>query len=95
MSLTDEQKSQLEKESWNGDRHKAAWDSLVEPFFSLKEQQLFESFKDCGSTQMDGLSLIHMQFNVLKSMREHFEHYINTGNMAKMTLNQDKEKELH
>ena len=76
----------LEVEVAKGQAHKSAWDQLVEPFFEAKKAELYEAFIKLPTSNGEELLNIKMQVNVLDSMKDHFQHYINTGKMAQTTL---------
>ena len=76
----------MELEIAKGQAHKSAWDQLVQPFFEAKKAELYEAFINLPTSNQEELINIKMQVNVLDSMKDHFQHYINTGNLAQTTL---------
>ena len=80
----------LEIESSVGDQYKNTWDGFVEPYFIEKSKQLFEAFKSCSSSNVDALVAIRMQMNALDGLKEHFISYVNSGELAKIQLEERK-----
>jgi len=76
----------LEVEVQKGRAYQGAWDQLVEPFFEAKKAELYEAFIKLPTSNGEELLNIKMQVNVLDSMKDHFQHYINTGKMPQTTL---------
>ena len=80
--------SKLEIEAARGDRYKSVYEQYVEPFFELKQKELFDHFCDCLVEDKDrAANILHMS-KALESLKNHFIHYIETGEMAKQTLNE-------
>lgn len=87
-------KTKLEVEVAIGGQHQAVWDSLLQPFFDAKEEELYEVFKRCPVRDKEGLVEIHAQTLVLESMKNHFINFINTGKLAQKSLSdEDNDKE--
>ena len=82
----------LEAEVFNGIRHQEIWDEFIAPFFTNKEQELYQLFKQAPSDDVKTLTRIKQQLNVLSGMEAHFMHYIDTGKMAKQQLNGDNDE---
>ena len=81
----------LEAEAAQCEAAGRAWHQYVEPFFLEKELELFEAFKEISLTKEKDILTIKMQANVLAMLKDHFESKINTGNMARKQLNEDKD----
>jgi hypothetical protein len=80
--------SDLYKESDLGRRYQEAWDNYVAPFFTAKSEELFEAFKQCPTTNEKGLITIKLQLNCLDMLRDNFQHYIDTGKMAQLQIDE-------
>jgi len=89
--VLDNKEAQLELERARGELHQRSWSETVEPFFESKEQELFEAFVDCPTSEKDTLIDLKMQLNVLKAMKVHFASYIETGHMASQQLGERNE----
>jgi hypothetical protein len=81
----------LEKERSIGEEKKRAFEAHVEPFINEKKLQLFEAFCQVNSQDKDMLQSIRMQVSALDAIVEDFRHYINTGKMASISLEQKGE----
>jgi hypothetical protein len=82
----------LEIERAKGDEAKRVWDSFIEPVFGEKEELLFEAFKATPVRDQEALTLIHLQYKALESVKQHFAEAINTGQMASMQLELEEVK---
>tara|TARA_R110000803_G_scaffold117357_3_gene185884 strand:+ start:2294 stop:2572 length:279 start_codon:yes stop_codon:yes gene_type:complete len=83
----------LAAESETGYKYQMCWNEIAEPFFNQKSQELHEAFINCPTTDNSQLVTIKMQHNALLSMKDHFQHYINTGKLAQKTLNEENSDE--
>lgn len=84
-------RTKLELETSLGDNHQRIWDTTVAPFFEAKEKELYQAFINLPISQKDSLVDIKMQQNVLRSLEDHFKHFINTGQLARKTLEDDQD----
>lgn len=91
--MDDNIKQRLEVESAIGDQHKAVWENLIEPFFDAKQKELYDLFLATESKNINGLQTIRLQSNVLAGMKQHFMTYIDTGEMAKLTIETEGKKD--
>lgn len=82
-------KAKLEMDQAKGESYQRAWDYIIEPFFDNKQKELFEAFVQIGSTDVDSLVTIKMQSNVMTMMQDEMNHYINTGKLARKTLEEE------
>lgn len=83
----------LEIEAARGEKYGRAWEELVEPFFEAKQLQLYEAFKELPTSNNEGLVILKMQSNALESLKDEFQHHINTGKLAKQTLEEEESNE--
>jgi hypothetical protein len=88
--MDDQLKLKLQMDSAHGEEYQRAWDSLIEPFFENKKKDLYEAFTDMGSTDADALMLIKMQANALESLKDEFQHHINTGKLARKAIEEEE-----
>lgn len=79
----------LELEATLGENHQRVWDTTVAPFFEAKEKELYQAFINLPISEKDSLVDIKMQQNVLRSLEDHFKHFINTGHLARKTLEEE------
>ncbi len=84
--MTDSEK--LQNELAIGLRYKATYEELVEPYFAQKQLELFDAFKQASAHNKELLQDIKLQSNALEGLRQHFLHYIETGHMAAIKLNE-------
>lgn len=83
----------LQVEAQKGEAAKMAWDHHVLPFFTEKESELFDAFKDASTVNREDIVLIKMQANVLSMIKDYFESKINTGILANNQLQLFADKE--
>lgn len=88
----EQQEEQLLKEVSDGANHGRVFEEYVEPFFELKNSQIFEAWKSTESKDEKQLMLLKLQANVLEGMKEHFIYFMETGQLAAVTLNQREEE---
>jgi hypothetical protein len=89
--MDDRTRQILETERAIGDQHARAWGHTIEPFFVDKEKHLFEAFCQCPTNNKEMLLDIKLQQNALTSLKEHFESFITTGQMAVRQLTEGEE----
>ena len=85
-------KAQLQIEEARGQAHQSAWDNIIFPFFEAKEKELHQAFINAATGDTDALLAIKMQHNVLRSMQDHFNNKIDTGRMARKTLEDESDE---
>lgn len=93
MDLSDNDLQKLLAEQAIGTENKETYDRMIKPFFDEREALLFQAFSESNTNDRDQLLLIKLQLNALKSMNQHFIHFINTGKMAEMALAENKQDE--
>tara|TARA_R110000772_G_scaffold36127_2_gene86726 strand:+ start:515 stop:796 length:282 start_codon:yes stop_codon:yes gene_type:complete len=81
----------LEVESALGDRSQKTWDDMVEPFFTAKKAELYDTFLSCPVRDKDALVEIHAQHLGLEAMRDHFMTFIETGKLARNQLAKEED----
>ena len=91
--MQDDLRQQLEIEDAKGSQYSSAWESMVEPFFKAKTEELYGRFLDVSVLEPDHLMVIKMQQNALASLKDEFEHYINTGTLARAALKEEDSNE--
>ena len=84
--MHDDKEDKLYQDMAKGDRYKSAWENLVKPFFDGKQVELFENYKQCSVSDSDTMKEIIHHSKVLDSLRDEFEHYVNTGKLAKKII---------
>jgi hypothetical protein len=84
--------SDLDADVIIGMAHKEAWEGLVSEFYVAKEQELFDLFCNTKTTDRDSLLLIKQQHNALTSLKDNFQHFINTGKIASAEIEANKEE---
>ena len=88
--MKDELKQKLEFDQAKGESYQRAWEHIIEPFFDYKQAELYQAFMDCATSEGDSLVLIKMQSNVMTSMKDEMEHYINTGKLARAAIQEEE-----
>jgi hypothetical protein len=86
-------KGQLEMDQAKAESYQRAWDNIVMPFFDHKQKELYEAFVSVGSADVDTLVTIKMQSNVMSMLKDEFNHYINTGKLARKALDEEESNE--
>ena len=89
--LTDDKRHLLEVEAQKGEDWQRVWETYLSPFFRDKQQDLFLAFQELSTTDSENLLAIKMQSNALKSLADEFITIIDTGKMARQTLNEENE----
>jgi len=84
--MIDQEKAKLQAEAADCEAAGRAWVQYVEPFFTEKEEELFEAFKDSSTVDEKQILTIKMQANVLAMLKDHFSSKINTGKMARQQI---------
>ena len=84
--MDDNLKAQMEMDQAKGESYQRAWESIIQPFFDNKQQELYAAFLATGSSSVDDLVTIKMQSNVMSMLEDEVQHYINTGKLAKKAL---------
>lgn len=79
-----EDTAHLEVESARGDRYKAVYEEIFEPFRSGLEDQLIEAFKN--ETDSEIFVNINLSLRILDKLDTHLQNFIQTGNLAKIQL---------
>lgn len=93
MPLSEEERVKLEVERSIGEDWERVWVSKLGPFFEKKQQELFEAFKDTPTSDTDALLTIKLQSNALESLAAEFQHHIETGKLARTTLQEEENNE--
>lgn len=92
--MTDEAK--LRQQIERAERAKRILESeLVLAFFQDYEKSIWEKFKESSVNDEAGHRNCRMHMMVLGDFKKHFEHHVNTGEMAKTLWQQMKQKVRH
>lgn len=83
----------LQVEAQKGEAAQRAWEYHVEPFFIEKEKELFNVFREIGTTKQEDLMTLKLQVNVLAMLKDYFQTKINTGLLASKQLQIELDKE--
>lgn len=89
--IDDIERSKLEIEAATGEQYQRIMDDIMGDFFTKKQLELFGIFLNMSSKEPDALMLLKMQANAVESLKQEFEHFINTGKMARHTLDEFEE----
>lgn len=84
--MSPDQINVLEMDAAKGDRYQVIYDEMIVPFFEAKQIQFMAAFQDVGIGDSGALASLHSQSKALDALRSEFEHYINTGKIAKTQL---------
>jgi hypothetical protein len=90
--MEESKKAALEVEKARGEEYGRIYKTYIEPFVQQKEEQLFGAFKEVSAADQDKLLLIRLQVNALESLKDEFQHYVRTGDLASVGL-KEMEKE--
>ena len=92
--LTPEQvEMKLIKDTEVSESHQAAWDNVLLPFFEEYDKNMFLAFQQIPTSDMEALKTLKLQMNVANSLKAHIEHFIATGELAKMQLSELAEQQ--
>ena len=90
--MNEGEEHQLQMERGLGAQKQAAFEAHVEPFLIAKRKDLFDVFCQVSAQNVSELQVIRMQMTALDSIEADFRHYIDTGKMAQITLNEHEGK---
>lgn len=84
--MKSEETVKLEREVALGAEYEMVYNNYIKPFIEEKEAVLFEQFKDTNVLKTDELQAIKLQATAIRSLASHFTSVIQTGKMARITL---------
>ena len=80
--MNDNVRQALEEERAVGEEKQRIWDTHIEPFFTAKQSELFEAFKQVSINDSKQLQILKLSSYALSSLQAEFEGYITTGKLA-------------
>lgn len=89
--INDIERSKLEIEASIGDKYERIMDDVLTEFFVKAELEMFGVFLNIPTSKPEDLMALKMKANALESLKGEFKHFINTGKMARHTLDNDEE----